>query len=222
MHLYYYFLVPIKDKYIDIISDPSLTSIRMNKSYFNSLLEYTSNPDECSYFAFTGIDNVCKSFDTNKLQTHTSIEKIHDKNDYMYTILKSLTFESTSVDKYLAIATEYPLVVVKPEKKKLYIYQAKSCSDVFNNCILHFYQFLKLTKPTNEFKTLSSLLKCMENKYVLGVETSARFALCCINNIVVENPSRKIFVLKHKCKRPLQVTAKFDCCLNEAVTRLLT
>jgi hypothetical protein len=222
MTVYYYFLVPVKDKDIESISDPSLNSIRLNLNLYQSIRKHIPRVDDIEYFLLKGIEEPSVMMNVNKLRFLLTEKGSHwsSQDEIVAAVMSAFQFNSSSHEKYLAIA-QYPLAVVRPDVKKLSIKFPESSSDVINHSFLHLIQFLAVKQFRDQIQSLESVVDISSSKYRSAVPTSAKFSTCCLNNLLVESRTKQISILKHECHRKECVRGKFDSNLYQAVNQIL-
>ena len=216
------FVIPIKDMNVARVLDPSLNGFRMNDKLFRSLMSQLDDAHDCRYFLLKGIEEnsvelnfpALENLLTQKAQSTSSSETFLDA------LLGAFNFEGTSCEKYLSIA-QFPLGVFKTEEQKLLVQRPRNIWDIFNHCFLHFYQFLVLKGHKIERSKIDALIKLSDRRYQPGIHCSAKSVSCCLNNLLIEVPSRKIFLYQHDCHRSQQAKERFDSNLYRVVSNLL-
>ncbi len=219
MKTYFYFLVPVKDDSVATVRDPSLGCVRMNERFLKCLRSAVNGETDVKYFLLKGVDELSVAINHEFLSTFMDSRQPASPNCVLAAIAESFEFPTkTSVEKYVALA-QYPLVVFRPSKIK--VIKPKSSLDVFNHAILHLYQFLRVKRLSEELKKIDECASLSDRKYKVGILPCARFATCCVNNLLVECTSGKISLLTHECHRMECTQNRFDNNLYQAVNRLM-
>lgn len=222
MKSYYFFFVPVKDKNICKLNDPSLNSLRVNSSIFKTLFSYVENNDDIHYMLLKSIDEMSLSIrDCDLEQSVLSGDK--SELELIDSVLKS--FDNNGEDKtrkYLSMA-QYPLLVIEThgQQKKLSLHYPKTSLDVYNHCFLHYYQFMKVKQLNEPLKRIESLISVTDSNYSPGISPSAKFATCCLNNVLIEVSSKKILLNEHQCYRSKSEKKTFDSNLYKSIGQLL-
>ena len=86
MAVYYFYFVPIKDKHIEVIDDPSLNGIRMNLHLFQSIRKHITEDDQ--YVLLKSIDDLHITFDKTKFVSNLENFATSSPEDVMTTLLK--------------------------------------------------------------------------------------------------------------------------------------
>ena len=219
MKVYYYFILPMTDKFLSVYSDPSLDYIKICNDVFNALHNLsTPNGDEIKYYVLKSVEESSVELDTKML---LSLQKDFERNkteSLLLSLIESFNFDRDTRKKYIALAHQ-PLLILNKSKKKVSIVNPKTLNDVFSHCVLHLYQFLHMKRQIAECKKMEQFISFSDTTYSPGVSSSARFAICCLNNIVVEAGTKKLLLLKHECSR--NASGRFDNNLYETVNDLL-
>ena len=222
MHVYYFFMIPIKDEKVQIIDDLSLRYVNVNKRY-SCLIDGCD--DSVKYLLLKGIEE--SSCHVDNLGVETILKKRQEREwsdeNMLFSLLQTFTFPSVSFDKYLSIA-QYPLLVLHTKDKRYTVFYPKTATDVFNHCFLHYLQFLKVKQLLEEERKLQSLIKLLipsNSKYIPAIQKCSKYVTCCLNNIVVEVNSGKIYLLKHECHRTICPDGKVDNSLLNSVKEIL-
>ena len=221
MKAYYFFFVPVKDKHICKLNDPSLNSLRVNSSIFKTLYSYVENNDDIQYMLLKSIDEVSLSLkDSNLDQSVWNCDK--SELELFDAVLKSFDNGDGITRKYLAIA-QYPLLVIEThgQQKRLSLHYPKTPLDVYNHSFLHYYQFMKVKQLNQPLKSIESLISVTDSNYSPGISPCAKFTTCCLNNILIEVSSKKILLNEHKCYRTKSEKKAFDSNLYNSIGQLL-
>ncbi|MES9882948.1 MAG: hypothetical protein ABW185_18930 [Sedimenticola sp.] len=216
MKAYYFFLVPVKDDSVATVRDPSLGCIRMNERFMKCLRSAVE--EDAKYFLLKGVDERSVVINHEFLSTFMRSRRDQPAEGVLAAITDSFELSSASVEKYVALA-QYPLVVLRQSKIK--VIEPKSSLDVFNHAFLHLYQFLRVKRLSEELKKIDEYTRLSDCKYNAGILPCARFATCCVNNLLVECGSGKISLLKHTCHRMECTQKRFDNNLYQAVNQMI-
>lgn len=219
MAVYYFYFVPIKDKHIEVIDDPSLNGIRMNLHLFQSIRKHITEDDQ--YVLLKSIDDLHITFDKTKFVSNLENFATSSPEDVMTTLLKCFELNGSTYEKYLGIA-QYPLLVIKPRRKKAVLHSPKTTLDVLNHCFLHIYQFLHVKQLTEECEKANSVLQINNLRYKPAINSAARFVTCCAHNIVIEVSTKRFYILKHDCLKSKYSWGKFDNNIYQVVRQMLT
>ena len=219
MKVYYYFILPMSDDFLSVYSDPSLDYIKLGADVFNALGTLSNNNgDEIKYIVLKSIDESSVELNTKELFSCEGAVESNNNQNLLLSLIESFNFDKETRKKYLALAHQ-PLLILNRTKKKVTVVNPKTLNDVFSHCILHLYQFLHMNRQTAECKKVEQLISFSDSTYRLGVSHCAKYASCCINNIVIEAATKKLWLLKHDCFR--NSSGKFDNNLYETITELL-
>ena len=219
MKSYYFFLIPVKDKNIEVISAPSLGGIRIEQSMFNTINNHFENNEDIQYFLLKSVDEASLSIDSDIVESVISSKSdtILSRQSLLNLILSS--FETSCYNKYMAIA-QYPLLMISTQKRQVNIYPAQSPIAVLNHLALHFYQFLNIKQCHDQIRKLDSIIQLSDKNYSPAIQTGIKFTSCCVHNLLIQNSTRMIFILKHNCQR--MENDKFDNRLCQSVTHLFS
>lgn len=219
MKVYYFFLVPIKDKNIELVNDSSLKGIRIEQGILNTMKKHFTEKENIEYFLLKSVDEATLSIDFETLEQVMSFKGCSNssRQDIMNTVLSC--FEPKCYQKYVAIA-QYPLLMIKMHNKQVNIYPAKDSMAVLNHCVLHFYQFLRVKRYQDQVDRLDSIVQLSDKNYSPGLNSGIKFATCCVHNLLIESSTRMFFILKHDCQRLGR--DKFDNRLCQSVTQLFS
>lgn len=200
MKSYYFFLIPIKDKNVEIINDSSLSGIRIEKSMFNTIKCHFDKSDEIEYFLLKGVDEASITIDFETLESVilSKSDLMTNRQDKLNLMLRS--FDKTSYNKYMAIA-QYPLLMINMHKRQVNIYPAKNSMDILNHLALHFYQFLNVKQCQVQIDRLDSIIQLSDKNYTPGIYQGMKFASCCVHNLLIHSTTRMFSILKHDCQR---------------------
>lgn len=222
MKAYYFFLVPVTDSDIAHVNDPSLNCIRVNPTLFKTITSRVGDVDATKFFLLKSVDEATVSVDLSELESFMSVKDNRKRLDIdtLSAVLSCFQFETDTYNKYVAVA-QYPLLVIRPNASCSSIYYPKTSTDVLNHCFIHLYQYLKVKKLNDEQDKIDKVIHLSDNNYHPSVLPSARFALCCVNNLLIETQSRRIYILKHDCHRLECVRGKFDSNLYQVVNDLV-
>lgn len=222
MSVYYFFLVPIKDKDIESVHDPSLNSVRLHLALYQSIIKCVQRVDDIEYFHLKGIVEPSVKLNVNKLKMvfNKKANQWSSQDDLISAIMSAFQFGSTSPEKYLSLA-QYPLAVLRSDIKKISLKYPKSSSDVTNHCFLHLIQFLITKELHEQIKMLESVVNIKRSIYRSAVPSTAKFFTCCLNNLLIESRTKQISILKHDCHRGECIRGKFDSNLYKVVNGLL-
>lgn len=222
MKTYYFFVVPITDSHITYVNEPSLNCVRANPTLFQNITSHVDDVDETKFFLLKGIDEPTVTLDMSELESFLSSKDKRKKLDIdtLSVVLNCFQFATETYKKYIAVA-QYPLLVIRSNATSSNVYYPKSSADVFNHCFIHLYQYLKVKMLRHEQDQIDKVIRLSDSNYQPGILSSARFALCCVNNLLIENPSRRIYVLKHDCHRMECTRGKFDSNLYQVVNQLV-
>ena len=216
------FVIPIKDMNITRVLDPSLNGFRMNDKLFGSLMSQLEDTHDCRYLLLKGIEenSVELSFPALENLLAQKAQSTNSCETFLDALLGAFNFEGISCEKYLSIA-QFPLGVFKTEEQKLLVQRPRNVWDILSHCFLHFYQFLVVKGYKIERNKIDALIKLSDKRYQPGIHYSAKLVSCCLNNLLIEVPSRKIFLYQHDCQRNKQTKEKFDNNLYRVVSNLL-
>ena len=219
MKVYYFFLVPIMDTNIEMVTDSSLNGIRIEQGLLNTMKFHFDQREDIKYFLLKSVDKELISIDFDTLESVMSTKGNLNSSrpDIMNTVLSC--FETECYQKYIAIA-QYPLLVVRMHKRQLNIYPPKDSMALLNHCALHFYQFLNVKQYQDQVDRLNSIIQLSDKNYIPGLQSGIKFATCCVHNLLIEMSSRRFFILKHNCQRIGR--DKFDNRLCQSVTQLFS
>lgn len=226
MKAYYYFLVIVKDKEICTVEDPSLNCVRLSEHFMRHIMSAVNvSEDEDRYVLLKSVDE--QTVKVNKDFLSTAMSRRHDEqmspDTVLSVLLKSFEFASTvASENYIAMAAQFPLVVLHPSKKQLRVIKPKSVFQVFSHVFIHLYQFLRVKRLFVEQNAVDECIIIGDKNYEVGVIPCARFVLCCVNNILIDMRSGKILLLKHNCHRPESSRTKFDNNLHQVVNQLMS
>ena len=202
-------MIPVKDKCIEKSEDSSLSHIRLSKK-FKKVCDRLD--DGNSFFILLkGVDDSMCTVNDHVLGT--CLKKCGkdavDEQDLFETVLQSFEFTSSTYHRYLSMA-QYPLLIINTKRKRFYVIKPENSLQIFNHCFLHFYQFMKIKKLWKEEQKLKTLIKLSCSDNVLDLHTSTQFVTCCLNNILIELSTGKLFLFKHNCHRSEVHKRKFD------------
>lgn len=220
MRVYYFFLIPVKDPNIRNYTDPSLNSIRVNMSMLQTMRKKISNFDELQYVSLKGIDASRVSLDSIQLKSTLSERKWSSQKEILCAIINSFQFDSTSYEKCLSLS-QYPLVVLKPDIKKLHVRYPASSEEVVSHFFLHLLQYLNVKQRHEERNTLETLVELSDSRYQTASPKCAKFFACCLNNLLINIRTRQITILRHECHRNKCVRGRFDNNLYQVVNQFL-
>lgn len=219
MKVYYYFILPVTNKYLSVHSDPSIDYIKIN-SKLSKVLESVDRDgkEEIKYYVLKGVEESSVCVDTKGLHSYMHDDEANVTTEcILMSLLECFNFDRETFQKYLYLAHQ-PLLVINCTQGKMNAIRPKSLTDVFNHCFLHFNQYLHLRNMTSERKKIESLITLSDTDYTLGVDKCARYAFCCVNNIAIEATSKKLLILQHECIR--DSNGKFDNNLYKAIYEL--
>jgi hypothetical protein len=219
MGVYYFYFIPIKDRDVEIISDPSLNGIRMNLQLFRSVTRCIA--EEVQYILLKSIDDLSMTFDKSKFDSNLENLTNNSQENVLSTLLNCFDVCGFSYERYLGIS-QYPLMVVKPRKSKAVLHTPKTTLDILNHCFLHMYQFLHVKQSSEECKQLNAVLQVGNARYKPAIHSAAKFVTCCVHNIVVEISTRRFYILKHECFKSKCIQGKFDHNIYEVIRQMLT